>query len=141
MTTTNTAGSAIDAEYIVKQIKNTKDTLANVMRLANLAIDQNAEVDLGTKTTEVSNNKLEKSLEDFYIACDQLQLFLGLMSESATQTRNRGRYTPKPICSSKTENLTGTQTYTEYLSTVRTQIAATKELHELLSDFCYTQLP
>ena len=28
------------------------------------------------KTTEGPNNKLEKSLEDFYIACDQLQLCL-----------------------------------------------------------------
>ena len=28
------------------------------------------------KTTEGPNNKLEKSLEDFYIACDQLQLYL-----------------------------------------------------------------
>lgn len=61
MATSNTAGSAIDAEYVGKMMKHAKDTLANVMRLANLAIDQNAEVDLGTKTTEGSNNKLEKS--------------------------------------------------------------------------------
>lgn len=141
MASSNTAGSAIDAEYVGKLIKHAKDTLANVMRLANQAIDQNAEVDLGTKTTEGPNNKLEKSLEDFYIACDQLQLYLGLMRETASQTHDSGRYTPKPIFSSKTENVAGTQTYSEYLSTVRTQIAATKELHDMLSEFSSTQLP
>lgn len=50
------------------------------------------------------------------------------------------KYTPKPVSNSKTENVTGTQTYTEYLSTVRTQIAAAKELQDLLSDFCLAQL-
>ena len=65
----------------------------------------------------------------------------GLMRETASQTHNSGRYTPKPIFSSKTENVAGTQTYSEYLSTVRTQIAATKELHDMLSEFSSTQLP
>ena len=65
----------------------------------------------------------------------------GLMRETASQTHDSGRYTPKPIFSSKTENVAGTQTYSEYLSTVRTQIAATKELHDMLSEFSSTQLP
>ncbi|KAL9954811.1 hypothetical protein ACROYT_G042390 [Oculina patagonica] len=45
--------SAIDAEYIGKLIKVVKETLAIVMRSANVAIDQNAEVDLGTKFAEI----------------------------------------------------------------------------------------
>ena len=65
----------------------------------------------------------------------------GLMRETASQTHDSGRYTPKPIFSSKTENVAGTQTYSEYLSTVRTQIAATKELHDMLSEFSSAQLP
>ena len=65
----------------------------------------------------------------------------GLMRETASQTHDSGRYTPKPIFSSKTENVAGTQTYSEYLSTVSTQIAATKELHDMLSEFSSAQLP
>ena len=65
----------------------------------------------------------------------------GLMRETASQTHDSGRYTPKPIFSSKTENVAGTQTYSEYLSTVSIQIAATKELHDMLSEFSSAQLP
>ncbi|XP_078368506.1 mediator of RNA polymerase II transcription subunit 29-like [Oculina patagonica] len=111
------------------------------MRQANMAIDQNAEVDLGTKSAEGANNRLEKSLEDFYNACDQLQLCLGLMRETANQTQDSAKYTPRPVYSSRTESNADTQPYTEYLSTVRTQIAATKELHDMLSEFCMAQLP
>ena len=63
------------------------------------------------------------------------------MRETASQTHDSGRYTPKPIFSSKTENVAGTQTYSEYLSTVSIQIAATKELHDMLSEFSSAQLP
>ena len=62
------------------------------------------------------------------------------MRETENQTTLSMKYTPKPVSNSKTENVTGTQTYTEYLSTVRTQIAAAKELHDFLSDFCLAQL-
>lgn len=62
------------------------------------------------------------------------------MRETENQTQLSMKYTPKPVSNSKTENVTGTQTYTEYLSTVRTQIAAAKELQDLLSDFCIAQL-
>ncbi|XP_020605911.1 mediator of RNA polymerase II transcription subunit 29-like [Orbicella faveolata] len=70
-----TSGSSFDAE-LGQRIKIVKETLAIVMRSANMAINQNAEVDLGTKSVEGANNRLEKSLEDFYNACDQLQLYL-----------------------------------------------------------------
>ena len=63
------------------------------------------------------------------------------MRETENQTQDSAKFTPKPVFSSRTENSAGTQTYTEYLSTVRTQIAATKELHDMLSEFCLAQLP
>ena len=62
------------------------------------------------------------------------------MRETENQTQLSMKNTPKPVSNSKTENVTGTQTYTEYLSTVRTQIAAAKELQDLLSAFCLAQL-
>ncbi|XP_078352431.1 mediator of RNA polymerase II transcription subunit 29-like [Oculina patagonica] len=84
--------SAIDAEYIGKLIKVVKETLAIVMRSANVAIDQNAEVDLGTKSAEGTNNRLEKSLEDFYNACDQLQLcLLSWLAPSGAKKKRRTR--------------------------------------------------
>jgi len=110
------------------------------MRSANVVINQNAEVDLGMKSAEGANNKLEKSLEEFYNACDQLQLCLELMKETGNQTQLSMKFTPKPVSSSRTENSAGTQTYTEYLSTVRTQIASAKELQDMLFEFCSTQL-
>lgn len=93
------------------------------------------------KSVEGVNNRLEKSLEDFYNACDQLQLYLGLTRETVNQTQDSAKYTPKPVATSRTENSAGSYTYTEYLSTVRTQITATKELHDMLSEFCLAQLP
>ena len=62
------------------------------------------------------------------------------MRETEKQTQLSMKYTPKVVSSNRTENATGTQSYTEYLSTVRTQIAATKELQDMLADFCLAQL-
>ena len=58
-----------------------------------------------------------------------------------SQTQDSAKYTPKPVVSSRTENSAGSYTYTEYLSTVRAQITATKELNDMLSEFCLAQLP
>lgn len=111
------------------------------MKSANCAISQNSEVDLGTKSVEGSSNKLEKSLEDFYHACDQLKLNLEVMRETEIQTQLSMKYTPRLVQNnSKSDNTTGTQTYTDYLSTVRTQIATAKELKDMLSEFCSAQL-
>lgn len=136
----SSGSSGIDAEHIRKLIKNIKETLANVMKSANVAISQNAEVDLGIKTAEGANNKLEKCLEDFYNACDHLQLYLELMRATQNQTQLSMKYTPKFVSNSRTENSEATQTYTEYLSTVRTQIATARELHSMLSEFSYHSL-
>lgn len=112
-----------------------------VMKSANAAISQNSEVDLGTKSVEGSSNKLEKSLEDFYHACDQLKLNLEVIRETEKQAQLSMKYTPRLVQNnSKSDNTTGTQTYTDYLSTVRTQIATVKELKDMLSEFCSAQL-
>jgi len=112
-----------------------------VVKSANAAISQNSEVDLGTKSVEGSSNKLEKSLEDFYHACDQLKLNLEVMRETEKQAQLSMKYTPRLVQNnSKSDNTTGTQTYTDYLSTVRTQIATAKELKDMLSEFCSAQL-
>lgn len=112
-----------------------------VMKSANAAISQNSEVDLGTKSVEGSSNKLEKSLEDFYHACDQLKLNLEVIRETEKQAQLSMKYTPRLVQNnSKSDNTTGTQTYTDYLSTVRTQIATAKELKDMLSEFCSAQL-
>ncbi|XP_068683464.1 mediator of RNA polymerase II transcription subunit 29-like [Montipora foliosa] len=134
------AATSSEAEHIAKVIKTVKEALAVVMKSANTAISQNSEVDLGVKSAEGSNNKLEKSLEDFYNACDQLQLYLELMRETEKQTQLSLKYTPRPVPNGRTDNTAGTQTYTDYLSTVRTQIAASKELKDILSEFCSAQL-
>ena len=63
------------------------------------------------------------------------------MKETEKQTQLSVKYTPKPVSNSRTENSAGSQTYAEYLSTVRTQIAAAKDLQDMLSDFCSAQLP
>lgn len=135
------SGGNSESENIAKAIKIVKENLAVVMKSANAAISQNSEVDLGTKSVEGSSNKLEKSLEDFYHACDQLKLNLEVMRETEKQAQLSMKYTPRLVQNnSKSDNTTGTQTYTDYLSTVRTQIATAKELKDMLSEFCSAQL-
>lgn len=134
-------GNQPESENIAKAMKIVKENLAVVMKSANAAISQNSEVDLGTKSVEGSSNKLEKSLEDFYHACDQLKLNLEVMRETEKQAQLSMKYTPRLVQNnSKSDNTTGTQTYTDYLSTVRTQIATAKELKDILSEFCSAQL-
>lgn len=135
------SGGNPESENIAKAMKIVKENLAVVMKSANAAISQNSEVDLGTKSVEGSSNKLEKSLEDFYHACDQLKLNLEVMRETEKQAQLSMKYTPRLVQNnSKSDNTTGTQTYTDYLSTVRTQIATAKELKDILSEFCSAQL-
>jgi len=140
MATTMSGGNS-ESENIAKAMKIVKENLAVVVKSANAAISQNSEVDLGTKSVEGSSNKLEKSLEDFYHACDQLKLNLEVMRETEKQAQLSMKYTPRLVQNnSKSDNTTGTQTYTDYLSTVRTQIATAKELKDMLSEFCSAQL-
>ncbi|XP_044163620.1 mediator of RNA polymerase II transcription subunit 29-like [Acropora millepora] len=140
MATTMSGGNS-ESENIAKAMKIVKENLAVVMKSANAAISQNSEVDLGTKSVEGSSNKLEKSLEDFYHACDQLKLNLEVIRETEKQAQLSMKYTPRLVQNnSKSDNTTGTQTYTDYLSTVRTQIATAKELKDMLSEFCSAQL-
>lgn len=140
MATTMSGGNS-ESENIAKAMKIVKENLAVVMKSANAAISQNSEVDLGTKSVEGSSNKLEKSLEDFYHACDQLKLNLEVIRETEKQAQLSMKYTPRLVQNnSKSDNTTGTQTYTDYLSTVRTQIATAKELKDILSEFCSAQL-
>ncbi|XP_074632211.1 mediator of RNA polymerase II transcription subunit 29-like [Acropora palmata] len=140
MATTMSGGNS-ESENIAKAMKIVKENLAVVVKSANAAISQNSEVDLGTKSVEGSSNKLEKSLEDFYHACDQLKLNLEVMRETEKQAQLSMKYTPRLVQNnSKSDNTTGTQTYTDYLSTVRTQIATAKELKDMLSEFSSAQL-
>lgn len=64
-----------------------------------------------------------------------------MIRETEKQAQLSMKYTPRLVQNnSKSDNTTGTQTYTDYLSTVRTQIATAKELKDMLSEFCSAQL-
>ena len=62
------------------------------------------------------------------------------MRATEVQTQYSVKYSPKPVLSSRTENNPDTQTYAKYLSTVRAQIGAAKELHDILLNFTVAPL-
>lgn len=111
-----------------------KESLVNLIKLASQAFRQNASVDAGNKmNVESIQPKFERGLEDLFAICDQMEIILRLAQEASAQIIDGNRFTPIPVVTNKTDNQDGqSQSYPQYQSTVRGQIATAKEIHDLL---------
>lgn len=106
------------------------------------------------KTVDVQMPRFDKHLEEFYSICDQIELHLVsiLMNhfqsvifyvfvlqktsiKCLTQAESSNRYLHLPVAPTRSENIgmsDNTLTYPQYLATVSTQVAYTKEIYDTL---------
>ncbi|XP_049776592.1 mediator of RNA polymerase II transcription subunit 29 isoform X1 [Schistocerca cancellata] len=114
-----------------------RDSLSLTIKSAAQILHQNYLVDVGPqKAVDVQPPRFDKSIEEFYSICDQMELHLKTSIECLNQLSSSQRYLPLPVATARTEPLpaqdVGSLTYPQYLATVRAQVAYTKEIHDVL---------
>ncbi|ESO96429.1 hypothetical protein LOTGIDRAFT_159839 [Lottia gigantea] len=113
-----------------------KESLSNLFRAAGDVFKHHASQDSGNRTGDSPQQKFEKSLEEFYALCDQMEINLKFALEMHCQSLDSMKYTPHHVTSSiKDSQQPDTMPYPQYLLTVRTQINWAKEMHDVLSEF------
>jgi hypothetical protein len=117
-------------------------SLAELMKIAASNINHNSQIDTGLKLSENKVSRFDKSLEEFFSICNQIELHLKTIGECAVQQRDSQKYIPFPV-STKVDNTgvidaNGPEvqpiSYSQYLSTVKSQIHFAKVVQEILLD-------
>jgi len=98
---------------------------------------QNSLVDVGSlKNMDLPPPRFDKSIEEFYSICDQIELHLKTSIECLNQSASSQRYLNISVTPTRTETMPNQDlsslTYPQYLATVRTQVAFAKEVHDML---------
>jgi len=110
---------------------NLQESLRTVLKMAGQAISANSMIDSGSKSVELDTSRFDKSLEEFFSVCDQIEMHLKTSIECIGQGMSSHRYLSTPVSSTKMDN---SITYPQYISTVKGQIAYAKEVHDVLAD-------
>lgn len=79
--------------------------------------------------------RFDKHLEEFYSICDQIELHLKTSILCLQQNSASQRYLPSTVMTTRIEPIPTNEnalSYPQYLSTVRTQIAYAKDIHDTL---------
>ncbi|KAI0231985.1 Mediator of RNA polymerase II transcription subunit 29 [Lamellibrachia satsuma] len=121
-------------------IPRLKEVLATLMKVAGEVFYQNSQFDECVRHGENNSGQIfDKTLEEFYAICDQIELNLRMALECVSQSTDSSRNTPVPVTiqnhthkSDPQQQQSDTQSYPQYLSTVHTQIACAKEIHDSL---------
>ncbi|XP_022083257.1 mediator of RNA polymerase II transcription subunit 29-like [Acanthaster planci] len=116
-------------------IPHLKESLSNLMKIAALGFHHSALIDNASqKASDNIPQRFDKSLEEFYSICDQVELHLRLALDCSNQYVDSIRHTPLPVSTAKSEptNSGESQTYSQYVSTVKSQVAYAKEIHDAL---------
>ncbi|XP_016137785.1 mediator of RNA polymerase II transcription subunit 29 [Sinocyclocheilus grahami] len=114
-----------------------KDSLQNVMSIASQNFGHNAAIDNG-RTTEKGNDaavqRFDKSLEEFYALCDQLELCLRLAHECLSQSIDSTKHSPNLVPTATKPDTVQTESlsYSQYLSMIKSQISCAKDIHNAL---------
>ncbi|CAG0914699.1 unnamed protein product [Notodromas monacha] len=115
-----------------------KKCLEDVVKAAAQNLHQNALMDLGVlRSQDPGALRFDKALEDFLSVCDELQLHLKIAMETNRAHYRSTKFVPIPVNPAKLDGAPTTPvdnsiSYSQYLSTVRSQIAY------LLSLPCHT---
>ncbi|XP_046670029.1 mediator of RNA polymerase II transcription subunit 29 [Homalodisca vitripennis] len=115
-----------------------RESLAVTLKNAAHALHQNSQVDVGTvKSVDMAPPpRFDKSMEEFYSICDQIELHLKTSIECMNQGASSQRYLPLAVAATRTELIPNQDmnilTYPQYLSTVRAQVLYAKEVHDML---------
>ncbi|XP_078097774.1 mediator of RNA polymerase II transcription subunit 29 [Mustelus asterias] len=115
-------------------IPQLKDSLQNLMRIAALNLSQNTTIDNGQKSSDTALQRFDKSLEEFYALCDQVELCLRLAYECLSQSLDSSKHSPNlvPTATKPDTVQTESQSYTQYLSMIKSQISCAKDIHNAL---------
>ncbi|XP_050406604.1 mediator of RNA polymerase II transcription subunit 29 [Patella vulgata] len=113
-----------------------KESLGILFKSAGEVFRYHATQDSGTRPGDSPQQKFEKSLEEFYALCDQIEINLKLALEMHSHFLDSMRYSPFPVVSSfKMDTQQEGFHYPQYLLTVRTQINCATEIHDVLTEF------
>uniref|UniRef100_A0A8C6Z8V6 Mediator of RNA polymerase II transcription subunit 29 n=1 Tax=Nothoprocta perdicaria TaxID=30464 RepID=A0A8C6Z8V6_NOTPE len=105
-----------------------------LMKVAAQNLVQNSNIDNGQKSADGALQRFDKSLEEFYALCDQLELCLRLAHECLSQSFDSTKHSPTLVpTATKPEAGAGESLpYTQYLPLIKAQIAGAKDIHNAL---------
>ncbi|XP_014749132.1 PREDICTED: mediator of RNA polymerase II transcription subunit 29 [Sturnus vulgaris] len=112
-----------------------KESLQTLMKVAAQNLVQNSSIDNGQKSADGVLQRFDKSLEEFYALCDQLELCLRLAHECLSQSFDSAKHAPALVpAAPKGEGGPGGESlpYTQYLPLIKAQIAGAKDIHNAL---------
>ncbi|XP_067412859.1 mediator of RNA polymerase II transcription subunit 29 [Emydura macquarii macquarii] len=115
-------------------IPQLKESLQNLMKIAAQNLIQNTNIDNGQKSNDGVVQRFDKSLEEFYALCDQLELCLRLAYECLSQSFDSTKHSPNLVPTATKPDAVQTESlpYTQYLSMIKSQISCAKDIHNAL---------
>ncbi|KAL1138836.1 hypothetical protein AAG570_008898 [Ranatra chinensis] len=118
-------------------ISQLRDSLSVTLKTAAHTLHQNSLVDNGSLKGVDQLPRFDKSMEEFYSICDQIELHLKTSIECLNQNASSQRYLSLAVAPTRTEAMPnpqemGSLTYPQYLATVRAQVSYAKEVHDML---------
>ncbi|KYO44393.1 mediator of RNA polymerase II transcription subunit 29 [Alligator mississippiensis] len=107
---------------------------ANLMKVAAQNLVQNSNIDNGQKSNDGLVQRFDKSLEEFYALCDQLELSLRLAYECLSQSFDSAKHSPTLVPTATKPDAVQAESlpYTQYLSMIKAQISCAKDIHNAL---------
>ncbi|XP_033014494.1 mediator of RNA polymerase II transcription subunit 29 [Lacerta agilis] len=111
-----------------------KESLQSLMKVAAQNFIQNTNIDSGQKSTDGPVQRVDKSLEEFYALCDQLELCLRLAYECLSQSFDSAKHSPTLVPTATKPDAVQAESlpYTQYLSMIKSQISCAKDIHNAL---------
>ncbi|XP_036414864.1 mediator of RNA polymerase II transcription subunit 29 [Colossoma macropomum] len=115
-------------------IPQLKESLQTVMSIASQNFAQNTSIDNGVKSNDGTVQRFDKSLEEFYALCDQLELCLRLAHECLSQSIDSAKHSPNLVPTATKPDTVQTESlsYSQYLSMIKSQISCAKDIHNAL---------
>lgn len=115
-----------------------RESFCATFKSAALVLQQN---NLSDDLKKINNNptaRFDKHLEELYSICDQIELHLKTSIQCVQQLSSSQHYLPGHVASIRmepflqSENQNTPMSYPQYLSTVRSHIVSSKEIHDTL---------
>lgn len=118
-----------------------RDSLSVALKTAGHTLLTNSLIDT-SKCTDAPDQRFNKSIEEFYSICDQIELHLRTSIECLGQNMSSVRYMPVGV-STRSENVgvPDTLTYPQYLMTVRAQVQYVKSIYDMLNNTAHAIIP
>ncbi|XP_017578597.1 mediator of RNA polymerase II transcription subunit 29 isoform X2 [Pygocentrus nattereri] len=115
-------------------IPQLKESLQSVMSVASQNFAHNTSIDNGVKSNDGTVQRFDKSLEEFYALCDQLELCLRLAHECLSQSIDSAKHSPNLVPTATKPDTVQTESlsYSQYLSMIKSQISCAKDIHNAL---------